>query len=161
MIMKYNDKLRFALNIGELFEPREVNGTPVIFYEYGKQIDSIQPVKELIEMGVHVHFEGGSGSNHPMKMMKYAVTRTDDNGKVIAPAQAIDRATALKMITVNAAVFIEEQDNLGTLEPGKWADMVVLNGDYMAVPEDQLDKLDIDLTYVAGKQVFDASLMQE
>jgi len=161
MIMKYNDKLRFALNIGELFEPREVNGTPVIFYEYGKQIDSLQPVKDLIDMGVHVHFEGGSGSNHPMKMMKYAVTRKDDNGKVIAPAQAIDRATALKMITVNAAVFIEEQANLGTLEPGKWADMVVLSGDYMGVPEDELDKLDIDLTYVAGKLVFDASLMQE
>ncbi len=161
MIMKYNDKLRFALNIGELFEPREVNGTPVIFYEYGKQIDSLQPVKDLIDMGVHVHFEGGSGSNHPMKMMKYAVTRKDDNGKVIAPAQAIDRATALKMITVNAAVFIEEQANLGTLEAGKWADMVVLSGDYMAVPEDELDKLDIDLTYVAGKLVFDASLMQE
>lgn len=161
MIMKYNDKLRFALNIGELFEPREVNGTPVIFYEYGKQIDTLQPVKDLIDMGVHVHFEGGSGSNHPMKMMKYAVTRKDDNGKVIAPTQAIDRATALKMITVNAAVFIEEQANLGTLEPGKWADMVVLSGDYMGVPEDELDKLDIDLTYVAGKLVFDASLMQE
>lgn len=161
MIMKYNDKLRFALNIGELFEPREINGTPVIFYEYGKQIDTLQPVKDLIDMGVHVHFEGGSGSNHPMKMMKYAVTRKDDNGKVIAPSQAIDRATALKMITVNAAVFIEEQANLGTLEPGKWADMVVLSGDYMGVPESELDKLDIDLTYVAGKLVFDASLMQE
>ena len=161
MIMKYNDKLRFALNIGELFEPREINGTPVIFYEYGKQIDTLQPVKDLIDMGVHVHFEGGSGSNHPMKMMKYAVTRKDDNGKVIAPTQAIDRATALKMITVNAAVFIEEQANLGTLEPGKWADMVVLSGDYMGVPESELDKLDIDLTYVAGKLVFDASLMQE
>ena len=160
-IMKYNDKLRFALNIGELFEPREINGTPVIFYEYGKQIDTLQPVKDLIDMGVHVHFEGGSGSNHPMKMMKYAVTRKDDNGKVIAPTQAIDRATALKMITVNAAVFIEEQANLGTLEPGKWADMVVLSGDYMGVPESELDKLDIDLTYVAGKLVFDASLMQE
>jgi predicted amidohydrolase YtcJ len=161
MIMKYNDKLRFALNIGELFEPREVNGVPVIFYEYGKQIDSLQPVKDLIDMGVNVHFEGGSGSNHPMKMMKYAVTRTDDNGKLIAPAQAIDRATALKMITVNAARFIAEENNLGTLEPGKWADMAVLSGDYMAVPDKDLDKLDIDLTFVAGQLVFDASLMQE
>lgn len=161
MIMKYNDKLRFALNIGELFEPREVNGVPVIFYEYGKQIDTIQPVKDLVDMGVHVHFEGGSGSNHPMKMMKYAVTRTDDNGKVIAPAQAIDRKTALKMITVNAATFIAENNNLGTLEPGKWADMAVLSGDYMAVPDKELDKLDIDLTFVAGKLVFDASLMDE
>lgn len=161
MIMKYNDKLRFALNIGELFEPREVNGVPVIFYEYGKQIDTIQPVKDLIDMGVHVHFEGGSGSNHPMKMMKYAVTRTDDNGKVIAPAQAIDRQTALRMITVNAARFIAEDNNLGTLEPGKWADMAVLSGDYMAVPEKELDKLKIDLTFVAGKLEYDASLMDQ
>ena len=161
MIMKYNDKLRFALNIGEFFDPRTVNDTPVIFYEYGKQIDTLQPVKDLIDMGINVHFEGGSGANHPMKMIKHAVTRTDDNGRVIAPAQAIDRNTALRMITINAARFIGEENNLGSLEPGKWADLTVLSGDYLAVPANELDTLDIDLTYVAGKLVYDDSLMQE
>jgi predicted amidohydrolase YtcJ len=158
-ILKYNDKLRFALNIGEVFEPRMVNGVPVLHYEYESQLDNIQPVKTLLDLGIMVHFEGSDGSNHPMKIIKYAVTRTDDNGKVIGPDQAIDRATALRMVTSYGARFINEEENLGSLEPGKWADLVVLNGDYMAVADNELDSLDIDLTYVAGKLEFDAKLM--
>ncbi len=159
-ILQYNDKLRFALNIGEVFEPREVNGVPVLHYEYESQLDDIQPVKDLLDLGINVHFEGTDGHNHPMKLMKYAVTRTDDNGKVIGPDQAIDRATALRMITSYGARFIGEESNLGSLEPGKWADFAVLDGDYMQVADHELDNLDIDLTYVAGKLMYDASLWE-
>ena len=160
MIMKHNDKLRFALNIGEVFEPRMVNGIAALHYEYESQLDDIQPVKELIEMGVNVHFEGTDGRNHPMKIIKYAVTRTDDNGKIIGPAQAIDRATALRMITSYGARFINENENLGSLESGKWADFVVLNGNYLEVKDDELDSLDIDLTFVAGKLAYDAKMRE-
>jgi hypothetical protein len=160
-ILKYNDKLRFALNIGEVFEPRKVNGVEVLYYEYGSQLDNIQPVKTLLDLGIKVHFEGSDGHNHPMKIIKYAVTRTNDIGKVIGPDQAIDRATALRMITSYGARFIDEEDDLGSLEPGKWADLVVLNGNYMQVPENELDTLDIDLTFVAGKLAYDASRWQE
>jgi predicted amidohydrolase YtcJ len=160
LIMKYNDKLRFAININEVFEPRKVAGISVLHYEYVNQLDTIQPVKDLIDMGISVHFEGTDGNHHPMKIVKYAVTRTDDHGKVIAPAQAIDRKTALRMITYNAARFIGEEDELGSLEPGKWADFTVLNGDFLAVADAQLDSLDIDLTFVAGKLAYDASLWE-
>jgi predicted amidohydrolase YtcJ len=159
-ILKYNDKLRFALNIGEVFDPRKVNGVEVLYYEYESQLNDIQPVKTLLDLGIKVHFEGSDGSNHPMKIIKYAVTRTNDNGKVIGPEQAIDKAIALRMITSYGARFIDEEDDLGSLEPGKWADLVVLNGDYMAVPDNEIDKLDIDLTYVAGKLKYDASLWE-
>jgi predicted amidohydrolase YtcJ len=64
------------------------------------------------------------------------------------------------MITWNAARFIGEETSLGSLEPGKWADFVVLNGDFLAVPDDQLDTLHIDLTYVAGQLAYDARLWQ-
>lgn len=158
LIEKYNDKLRFALNLSEYFDPRLVDGKAPIFYEYGSQIDHLQPVKDLIERGINVHFEGTDGRNHPMKMIKWAVTRTDDNGRVIAPQQAIDRKTALRMITINAARFVGEEKNLGSLEPGKWADVTVLNGDFLTVPEDKLDTLHIDLTFVAGKLAYDARL---
>ncbi len=161
MILKYNDKLRFALNIGEVFEPRMVNGVAALHYEYENQLDNIQPVKDLIELGINVHFEGTDGHNHPMKIIKYAVTRTDDNGKVIGPNQAIDRQTALRMITSYGARFINEEENLGSLEPGKWADLVVLNGNFLEVPDHELELLDIDLTFVAGKLAYDASLWTE
>lgn len=160
LIEKYNDKLRFALNISEYFDPRLVDGKAPIFYEYESQIDGLQPVKDLIDRGVNVHFEGTDGRNHPMKMMKWAVTRTDDHGRIIAPLQAIDRKTALRMITSNAARFIGEENNLGSLESGKWADITVLNGDYLDVSDEKLDTLHIDLTFVAGTLAYDASLWE-
>lgn len=160
LIDKYNEHLRFGLKINEYFDPRLVDGKSPLLYEYASQLDTMQPVKDLIERGVNVHFEGSDASNHPMKMIKWAVTRRDDSGREIAPAQAIDRETALRMITWNAARFIGEEANLGSLEPGKWADLVVLNGDFMKVPDDKLDTLHIDLTYVAGRLAYDASLWQ-
>jgi predicted amidohydrolase YtcJ len=160
LIDKYNEQLRFGLKINEYFDPRLVSGKSPLLYEYASQLDDLQPVKDLIARGVNVHFEGSDASNHPMKMIEWAVTRRDHNGQLIAPAQAIDRQTALRMITWNAARFIGEETSLGSLEPGKWADFVVLNGDFLAVPDDQLDTLHIDLTYVAGQLAYDARLWQ-
>ncbi len=160
LIDKYNDRLRFGLKIDEYFDPRLVNGKSPLLYEYASQLDELQPVRDLIERGVNVHFEGSDPTNHPMRMVKWAVTRTDEHGRVIAPAQAIDRKTALRMITWNAARFVGEEANLGSLEPGKWADLVVLNGDFLAVPDEELDKLHIDLTYVAGKLAYDVRLWE-
>lgn len=157
LIEKYNDKLRFALNISEYFDPRLVDGESPLLYEYASQLDNIQPIRDLIERGVNVHFEGSDGRNHPMKMIKWAVTRMDDHGRIIAPLQAIDRKTALRMLTINAARFIGEESMLGSLEPGKWADLVVLNGDFLGIADDELDALDIDLTFVAGKRAYDAT----
>ena len=160
LIDQYNDQLRFGLKINEYFDPRLVDGKSPLLYEYASRIDTLQPVKDLIERGVNVHFEGSDASNHPMKMIEWAVTRTDGHGRVIAPDQAIDRETALRMITWNAARFIGEEEDLGSLEPGKWADLVVLNGDFLAVPDNELDSLHIDLTYVAGKLAYDVRLWQ-
>lgn len=160
LIEKYNDKLRFALNISEYFDPRMVGDVAPLHYEYHQQLDELQPVKDLIERGVNVHFEGTDAGNHPMEMIKWAVTRRSDDGKRIAPRQAIDRNTALRMITINAARFIGEEGALGSLEAGKWADLAVLSGDFLAVADEELDTLHIDLTYVAGRLAYDARLWE-
>jgi predicted amidohydrolase YtcJ len=161
LIDKYNEQLRFGLKINEYFDPRLVDGKSPLLYEYASQLDDLQPVKDLIARGVNVHFEGSDASNHPMKMIEWAVTRKDEQGRVIAPAQAIDRKTALRMITWNAARFVSEETNLGSLEPGKWADIVVLNGDFLAVPDGDIDTLHIDRTYVAGRLAYDAELWEQ
>jgi predicted amidohydrolase YtcJ len=74
--------------------------------------------------------------------------------------QAVDRRTALRMVTLGAAFFIGEEKMLGSIEPGKYADLVVLNGDYLAVPDDRLDELEPTMTIVGGKIVFEAGSQQ-
>ena len=69
--------------------------------------------------------------------------------------QAVDRRQALRMVTIDAAFFIGEEKMLGSIEPGKYADLVVLNGDYLAVPDDRIDELEPTMTVVGGKIVFE------
>ena len=58
------------------------------------------------------------------------------------------------MKTIWAAAFVGEQDKLGSLEPGKLADLVILDGDYMTVPEPDISELNVVLTFVGGKKAY-------
>jgi predicted amidohydrolase YtcJ len=59
------------------------------------------------------------------------------------------------MVTIAPARFITEEQMLGSIEPGKYGDMVVLSGDYMAVPDDKISTLEPVMTIVGGKVVFE------
>ncbi len=160
LLDKHKDNIAMALS-PEIFDQRKsVTGRELLESQYGERMHTMQPVKDLLGRGYHLHIEGTSPTEHPMWKIEKFVTRTDDQGRVWGANQAIDRATALQMLTVNAAWFIGEQDELGSLEPGKWADLAVLDGNFLDVPADKIDALHIDLTYVGGKLVFDRSLWQ-
>ena len=59
------------------------------------------------------------------------------------------------MVTTDAAFFIGEEKMLGSIEAGKYADLVVLSGDYMAVADNELDELEPVVTIVNGQVVVD------
>jgi len=154
------DGLAFGLN-SEIFSQRVVRGEEMLFAQYGEQMHSMQPVKDLINAGVNVHIEGGKPDEPPVWRIERFVTRTDKStrsareGRVWGKNQAIDRKQALLMTTYNAAKFIGEEKMLGSIERGKYADLVVFNGDYMSVAEDKIDELLVDLTIVGGKTVYE------
>ncbi len=161
------DKMAFGLT-AEVFSPRMVRGEDMLMSQYGEQgLNTMQPVKDLLAAGINVHSEG---VEMPLYRLERLVTRTSGfrtrrertSGaaraqRVIAPDQALDRKDALKMFTINSAHFISEEDVLGSIEKGKYADMVVLDGDFMTVPDDKLDELEPVMTIVGGEVVFDAS----
>jgi predicted amidohydrolase YtcJ len=157
---EYRDKVAMALSTEIFDQRRSVTGRPLLESQYGARMHTMQPVKDLLERGYNLHFEGTGPSNHPMWMVERFVTRIDDDGRVWGADQAIDRETAMRMLTINAARFISEEDIIGSLEPGKLADITVLNGDYLAVPDDEIDTLEIDLTFVGGELVYDKRLWE-
>ena len=59
------------------------------------------------------------------------------------------------MATIWNARYTGDEMKLGSIEVGKLADMVVLDGDYMTVPDDKLRDLRVDLTIVDGRIVYD------
>ena len=107
-----------------------------------------------------------SGSDFPVELpnpflgLYAAVTRQD--GSVMPEVgwyadQALTREEALHSFTLAAAIAARQEDRLGSLEPGKWADFIIIDRDYFSVPASEIDDIRVLETWVAGEQVFDAS----
>jgi len=86
--------------------------------------------------------------------IKYAVTRKDSEGRTWGPKQAVDKETALKMFTRWAAEYVLRENVLGSLETEKWADFVIIDRDYLNTPDEELSKINVQMTAVAGKAVY-------
>ena len=57
--------------------------------------------------------------------------------------------------TIWAAYYLGDEKTLGSIEPGKLADFVILDGDYMKVPEDKISDLKAIMTVIDGKVVYE------
>jgi len=84
-----------------------------------------------------------------------AVTRKGQSGAVYGAEEAVSIQDALRMYTANGPYLTFEENSKGTLEPGKLADMIVLDEDILTVPDEQLLTLRIDRTYLGGKLVYE------
>jgi len=82
------------------------------------------------------------------------VTRKDSNGIVWGSKEAVDKETALKMFTRWAAEYVMREKALGSLEPGKWADFMIIDKDYVAIPDEDLSTINVLMTVVGGKPVY-------
>lgn len=115
----------------------------------------VAPIKSLVDGGVKVAFEsevrveaGLFGGFVPF------MTRKTREGEPVAPEEAVDRVTVMKMATSWAAEFVLRENVLGSLEPGKWADFLVLNKDYFTVPVEEISRIYPLMTVVGGRIVF-------
>lgn len=116
--------------------------------------------RRMLDAGVVL----ANGSDFPVELanpfhgLYAAVTRMDRDGE---PAggwyadQALTRAEALHSFTLAGAYAARQEDRLGSLEPGKWADFIVIDRNYFTIPPDQIDDIVVLETWVAGRKVFD------
>ena len=84
-------------------------------------------------------------------MLYVATTRKTATGVVLGGDQTVDIETALRSITIDAAHHIRKEDRLGSLEPGKYADFVLLDRDPRRVPFDDLRALKVLGTILDGE----------
>jgi predicted amidohydrolase YtcJ len=91
----------------------------------------------------------------PMVGLYAAVTRKGQSGTLIGPEEAVTIEEAIRMYTANGAYLTWEEDSKGTIEVGKLADMIVLDADPLTIPAEDLLEINVDLTMVGGKVVYE------
>lgn len=116
--------------------------------------------RSLVDSGVRI--PGGSDAPvevpDPLLAFHAAVTRRDVHGEPPGgwhPEQRLTRTEALKHLTSWPAYAAFREHELGSLAPGKLADLVVLSGDPLRTPDDELLDLRVDLTVFEGRIVFE------
>jgi hypothetical protein len=118
--------------------------------------DEIAPLRSLVEAGVHIGFATDNVPTSLFWPVWQSVTRynrySDD---AIAPEQALSREQALRCATIEGAHLTFEEDVKGSLEPGKYADLVMLSDDPLTCPDDALKDIVALKTMVGGKVVHD------
>ena len=124
----------------------------------------MSPIRSMIDAGVIVAMEGlgttGTDDNGiektPLWFIETFVRRADiKTGRVWNEDEQVTREQALRMSTIWAAYYLKEEDTLGSIEPGKLADFVILDGDYMTVPEDKISDLKVIMTVIDGKVFYE------
>lgn len=149
-----------SLNNNLLWEPPGVvpnmAGTAMFARIHGVEYTSwISPRKSLTEAGVMSTFE----IDRPLAdkiffFLHKGMTRYNErDGMVYGPGERTDRIIQLKAITRWGAYYLLKEDVLGTLEPGKFADFVVLDKDYLTVPENEIPNLQVLMTVVGGRTI--------
>lgn len=127
-----------------------------VLRDYGEKYTAwVVPMNSLYKGGVKFVWET---DEHPEKTafeyLEIPVTRTSADGRQWAPSERLDRVVALKAATSWASEYVMRPDVLGTLEPRKWADYIVLNRDYFTVPEQEISEVKPLMTVVGGKVSF-------
>ena len=138
---------------------------PVIKDVFGpERMSHFLPLRSLFDARVVVaggsdhmtRFDPRTATNpyHPFLGMWIAVTRRTVDGSVLNPEQRIDRLEALRMWTLNGAYLTFEEELKGSIEPGKLADLIVISKDYLACPAEEIKDIEVLLTVVGGKVVY-------
>lgn len=135
-----------------------------------ERLKTFHPYRSLAEAGVIIN----GGSDHMVKLdpdrsinpynpftaMWSVVTRKTKRGDIFNPEQAITRKDALKMYTINNAFASFEENLKGSIEKGKFADLVVLSDDLLTCQEDSIKHIKPLLTILNGKIVFDSKKLK-
>jgi predicted amidohydrolase YtcJ len=117
------------------------------------------PIKSIIDAGMRVTYGADvhdDPERQPMFNLEVMVTRKIKDGRVFGPRESIDRATGLLMMTRWGAEYVLREKEVGSLETGKLADLVLLDKNPLDrnVRDEDLSEIQILATMIDGKVVY-------
>lgn len=114
------------------------------------------PFRRIVASGI----KAGGGTDatvshgmNPWYSLYFMTTGKNVRGEPIDADQAISRLDALKLYTIGSAWFSYDENKLGTIEVGKYADFAVLSDDYLTIPDEEILDLRSLMTIIGGRVV--------
>ena len=138
---------------------------PAFFYEfgegyvknYGGRVEHMFPLADYAEEGVIA--AGGSDAPvtvpDPMRGIYCAVTRQTESETQVGSSQRTTLMHAIRSFTLNGAYASFEEERKGSIEVGKLADLVVLDGSILSAPPEELLSMKPALTMINGRIAFE------
>jgi predicted amidohydrolase YtcJ len=156
---------RFAeLDVVANFQPLWANGDdyiteltiPFIGEERARWM---YPIKSLQDSGAMVAFgsDWSVSTANPFPQIEMAVTRTggdDDSNPVFIPEERIDLESAIVAFTINAAFVNKHEDQTGSIEVGKLADLIVTDKNVFDIDAEDISETKVLLTLFGGEPVY-------
>jgi predicted amidohydrolase YtcJ len=138
-----------------------VSQPPFIFYHGERYLSDVAPetrewlypFKSILDAGIKL----AAGSDSPVVAVNPligiygAVTRLAETGQVVQPAEAVSVMQALEMYTLNAAYASCEEQDKGSITPGKLADMVLLSRNPLHVSPEMIKEIQVEMTVIGGR----------
>jgi len=115
--------------------------------------------RDIVDHGIQVGIHGDGAHIAPLNPwhhIYYVTTGLNSFGNQVNPGQQLTREEALRIFTRENSWFLRMEDQIGSIEPDKLADLVVLDRDYFTVPDDEIKLIRSVLTIVDGEIVHDA-----
>jgi len=149
-----------ALGVGWLMQDGLYFAASAFLAARGPAINRAPPLRTALQLGLHIG--GGTDANRVMDYNPFVSLKWMTDGRTVdgiptrTASQLVSREEALRFYTQGSAWFTFDGDKRGTLEPGRLADLAVLDKDYLTVPAEELGTLRSLLTMVGGKVVYAA-----
>ncbi len=121
----------------------------------GRRLERNNPLRSPMDHGVVVAVSSDILPIGPMVGLYAAVTRKGMSGRVYGPDEAITMEEAIRAYTLLGAWLSFEEDVKGSLEPGKFADMVLLSDDLLAIDPERIMDARVEKTWLAGELVYE------
>ena len=137
----------FLFDSGDQFLPR-----------LGHRAHNLKPFRSELDLGIHPVLSSDAyvASYAPLETISRAMLRRTRAGEPIGPEHALTLDEAIRAHTIDAARALRLEDRLGSLEPGKLADITIVDGDLHATPAERIATLPIWMTVIDGAVAWQA-----
>ena len=119
----------------------------------GEREQTNNPQKSLLNSGIRMSYETDGAPTDPRVELWSAVMRKGWDGKIYGPGERVSVEEAIRAITMGTAYMNFDEKKKGSLEVGKFADMVVLGEDILTIDPDRIKDIPVEMTIIGGEIV--------